>query len=473
VTYSLTTSPAGMLINNATGQITWTPQADQAPGQPIVVRVADAAGNTTGQAFTVALDTPPQLDPIADREVAEGSTVTVTAIADGDSDTLTFDLDGDVPSGAAIDATTGQFSWTPTEAQGPGTYSITVRVTNEADVAVTQAFDVTVNEINQAPLLDPISDVTIDEGELLDFFVIATDLDLPANELTFSLAAGAPAGAAIDPATGRITFTPNESQGGNAYPITVRVADATGATDEQSFAITVNEIDSQPVFAPIGQQIVKQGDTLELIVQAVDPDSPANTIFYSLESGAPEGAAIDPTTGRLTWSVPQDFTPTTIVLAVRATEITGDGPGAAVVSLVEIVVFDPSAAMFDLAMANLNAGPASVAPAPTLPMAMLFDLAGEQKTERLTFDFLPDPRISDVLSGSGLFGTQIGVDTSLRSGGSSETDEETDRTPTDEPLFESPNQSNPLDERTAPDKGDASTRSIPEANDAVIASHWA
>lgn len=488
VTYNLVTSPAGMLIDSATGQLTWTPQADQVPGQSIVVRVADAAGNAAQQSYTVVLDNPPELDPIADRAIAEGSTLTVTAIADGDGDTLVFDLDGDVPSGAAIDAATGQFSWTPTETQGPGTYSITVRVTNEADVAVTQTFDVTVIEINQSPQLDPISDVTIGEGQLLDFFVGATDADLPANELTFSLAAGAPAGATIDPTTGRITFTPSESQGGDTYPITVHVADAAGAAAEQSFAITVDEIDGKPVFEPIDRQIVKPGDALELSVQAADPDLPANAIFYSLEPGTPEGAAIDPTTGLLTWSVPEEFPTSTIELTVRATEVTGDGSGASEVAVVEVTVFDPSAALFDAAINGFRTGPASVSPAPTLPMAMLLDLPGDRKTERLTFDFLPDLRISDVLSGSGLFGMQIGPDTSLRSGRPSETDEETDRTPTEDPLFEPPNESNPLGERNTPDEGDSSMRSDTapndaapndtapndaELNDAVIARHWA
>ncbi len=473
VTYSLTTSPAGMLIDGASGQITWTPQADQAPGQPIVVRVADAAGNTAEQSFTVVLDNPPELDPIADREVAEGSELTVTATADGNGDTLAFDLEGDVPSGAAIDATTGLFSWTPTEAQGPGTYSITVRVTNEADVAVTEAFDVTVTEINLAPLLDPIFDVTIGEGQLLDFFVGVTDLDLPANELTFSLVSGAPAGAAIDPSTGRITFTPNESQGGETYPIEVRVADAAGATDEQSFSITVTELDGKPVFGPIDGPVVKPGDTMEVIVRAVDPDLPANAIVYSLEAGAPEGAAIDPTTGLLTWSVPEDFPPSTIELTVWATEITGDGSGAREEAVVEVTVFDPSAVLFDAAIRDFRSGLASISPAPTLPMAMLLDFPGERQSQRPAFDLLPAPRISSVLSGNGLFGMQIGPDTSLRSGRPSRTDEEPDRPSTKEPLFESPDQSDPMGEQNTPDEGDGSTRSVPEANDAVIARHWA
>jgi hypothetical protein len=45
-------------------------------------------------------------------------------------DILTFSLEGTVPAGAVIDPFTGEFSWVPTEAQGPATYSLTVRVSD-------------------------------------------------------------------------------------------------------------------------------------------------------------------------------------------------------------------------------------------------------------------------------------------------------------------------------------------------------
>ena len=53
--------------------------------------------------------------------------------------TLTFSLVSG-PSGATIDSSTGVFSWTPTESQGPGTYAFSVRVTDglaNTDQAVT------------------------------------------------------------------------------------------------------------------------------------------------------------------------------------------------------------------------------------------------------------------------------------------------------------------------------------------------
>jgi hypothetical protein len=71
---------------------------------------------------------------------------------------------------------------------------------------------------------------------------------VPANNLTFSLAAGAPAGAAIDPVTGRFTWTPTPSQAG-ALNLTVVVTDdgVPAKSDQKSFTLTVNVVDHPPV----------------------------------------------------------------------------------------------------------------------------------------------------------------------------------------------------------------------------------
>ncbi|MGE3640779.1 MAG: S8 family serine peptidase, partial [Pirellulales bacterium] len=73
----------------------------------------------------------PVLAAIGNKSVSEGSLLTFTASAtDANSgQTLTYSLASGAPAGATINATTGVFSWTPTEAQGAGSYSVTVRVT--------------------------------------------------------------------------------------------------------------------------------------------------------------------------------------------------------------------------------------------------------------------------------------------------------------------------------------------------------
>ncbi len=72
----------------------------------------------------------PTVSPIADQVVDELTLMTFTATAsDPEGQTLTFSLQN-TPYGASINSTTGVFTWTPTEEQGPGVYSINVMVSD-------------------------------------------------------------------------------------------------------------------------------------------------------------------------------------------------------------------------------------------------------------------------------------------------------------------------------------------------------
>jgi len=190
-------------------------------------------------------------------------------------------------------------------------------VTN-ASVSLT----LTVIEANSTPTLDPIVDQTIDEGQQLSLTAVASDPDLPAQTLTYSLGAEAPIGATINATNGVITWTPDEAQGPGTYSFVVRVTDdaASPRSATQQFAVTVNEINQPPMLAPVVHQTVNVGATLVVTNLATDPDLPANQLMFNLGPGAPAGAAIDPLTGRLTWTAPADGEPGTNTLTVRVTD---------------------------------------------------------------------------------------------------------------------------------------------------------
>src|SRR5436309_3096985 len=130
------------------------------------------------------------------------------------------------PSGAGINAATGVFSWTPTEAQGPGSYTFIVRITDNGspNLHAEESITVTVNEVNQAPVLAAIGNKTVNEGSLLSFTASEIGRELPRNTLTYTLI-GAPAGAGINGATGVFSWTPIEAQGSGSYTFTVRITD--------------------------------------------------------------------------------------------------------------------------------------------------------------------------------------------------------------------------------------------------------
>ncbi|WP_145234608.1 putative Ig domain-containing protein [Urbifossiella limnaea] len=264
------------------------------------------AAPATADAVVTVVNTPPVLAPIGNRTVNEGNTFTFTATAtDPDAgQTLRFTLDAGAPAGAGIDPTTGVFTWATTEADGPGVYAVTVRVTDDANPAATafETITVTVGEVNLAPVLAAVGDRTVNEGELVTIPATAADPDLPANALTFTLT-GAPAGASIDPTTGVFTWTPTEAQGPATFTFTVRVTDngTPALFDEEAITVTVGEVNTPPVLDPIPDQTVDEGNSLTFTVTAHDGDLPANTLTLSA-TGLPAGATFVPATGVFTWT---------------------------------------------------------------------------------------------------------------------------------------------------------------------------
>ena len=285
LTYSLTAAPAGATVNPTTGVFTWTPGESDGPGTfPVTIRITDSSNATAAVTFTITVtesNSAPVLPAISNQTVAEGALLTVTAAAtDADlpAETLTYSLVA-APTGATLNPTTGAFTWTPSESDGPGTFPITIRVTDSAKATAETSFTISVTESNTAPVLAPITAQSVNEGTLLTLAAAATDADLPSEALTYSLVA-APAGAAINPTTGVFTWTPGESDGAGTFPVTIRVTDSANATAEVSFSITVTEGNTAPVLAAIPAQSVNEGTQLSVDASATDADLPAQTLTY-------------------------------------------------------------------------------------------------------------------------------------------------------------------------------------------------
>ncbi len=187
--------------------------------------------------------------------------------------------------------------------------------------------DTTVNLTNRAPVIVLPETITVNEGETVTITNSTSDPDLPANILTFSLEPGAPAGAVINPNTGVITWPTGEANGPSTNVITVRVKDngvpslsATGTV-----TVIVNEVNSPPSIAALGNYKINEGQLLAVTNFATDSDLPAQHLTFSLGPGAPEGATIDPTSGLFTWR-PADFQGgmTNRISII----VTDDGPGS-------------------------------------------------------------------------------------------------------------------------------------------------
>jgi hypothetical protein len=201
--------------------------------------------------------------------VNELATLTFTASAtDADlpANTLTYSLIG-APSGAAINSTTGVFSWTPTEAQGPGSYMLTVRVTDSGTSPLSddEQITVTVNEVNGVPTLAAIPGMTINEDAgtqtiLLTGISAGGSENQPIRVTASSNNTGLIANPTVTYTSpnnsGSLAFQTAADQNGSAV-VTVTVEDggldnnlntaADNATLNRQFIVTVTAVNDPPV----------------------------------------------------------------------------------------------------------------------------------------------------------------------------------------------------------------------------------
>jgi len=180
-------------------------------------------------------------------------------------------------------------------------YRIRVRTTDQGGLWFERQFTITVTNVNDPPVLVPIGDRSIDELKTLAFAVTATDVDLPAQTLTYA-AAGLPEGATFDPATRQFAWTPTESQGPGSFRMTFCVNDGS-LSDEETITITVAEVNIAPELAAIGNKTAYTRVPLNFMVAGTDADLPANTLQFSA-TALPGEAMLDPTTGLFAWIPP-------------------------------------------------------------------------------------------------------------------------------------------------------------------------
>jgi hypothetical protein len=181
--------------------------------------------------------------------------------------------------------------------------------------------DILADILNTAPVLASIGNKTVNEGNVLPFTASATDINVPIQTLTYSLDAGAPAGASINSSSGVFSWTPTESQGGASYPITIRVTDngLPPKDDFETITVIVNEVNSAPSLTMPSNKTLNELATLTATNTATDSDLPANTLTFALVS-PPSGMSINGSSGVITWTPSEAQGPSTNTISVRVTD---------------------------------------------------------------------------------------------------------------------------------------------------------
>ena len=232
---------------------------------------------------------PPVISPVVAPAATVGTLYSLTVVATDPNlgDTITYSLTA-FPGNMTIGATTGVIAWTPTVAEAPLSL-VTVQATDSLGALSSPlTFGIAVNT---PPLILSNGAATVQQGAAFSHQVIAFDVN--GGPLTFSLVAPIPAGFAINP-SGLITGTATAT-----VTLTVRVADATGLSAQQTFIVTV------PAAADVAPVIISTAVLTGTVNVAYSydvnaTDANGDVIAYSLVT-APTGMTINPTTGLIAW----------------------------------------------------------------------------------------------------------------------------------------------------------------------------
>jgi len=303
LTWKFDTNASWLSFDNVTHHLYGAPWKTDVGWFWVRVGVSDRAGATDFHNFTLAVlnvNDPPLITTKDIGTAYEDSPYSVKCNAtEWDyGDVLTWHLTTNATGWFTINGQTGLLSGIPVN-DDVGSYWVNVSVTDKAMASDFHNFTLVVLNTNDAPEITsiPILNATVHQAYVYD--VNATDVDI-GTVLEYSLELG-PDNMYIDGVTGRIDWTPNDTQVGNNF-VKVKVTDGIFPVS-QSFVISVKgavvQTNHRPEIVVIPDKTVNAKEEFVYHVGAYDADA-GDVLSYRLE-GQPYGMAIN-ATGVITWT---------------------------------------------------------------------------------------------------------------------------------------------------------------------------
>ncbi len=310
ISYALSGNDAALFSIDTNGIVTTAASLDHeaADQRSFTVTATSSDGSIASRMFTVAVgDTnegPSFITdgalPDATEDAVYSGTIRTSDPDSGDTHTInSFDLPAWL---TLIDNGDGTATLRGTPQQlDNGSATFTLHIEDAAGLSSNRTFSLTVNNVNDAPII--ISDSALTIAENIYGVATITALDADGESLTYSIAGGNDAALfSINPTTGYLRFStvpdyenPLDADADHVHELIIRVDDGTGSPDAivtQAIKVTVTDLPDEDL-SPItdldtlagSDGIVDEnstiGSTVGIIANAIDGDA-GQTVAYTL-----------------------------------------------------------------------------------------------------------------------------------------------------------------------------------------------
>ncbi|QUJ66489.1 tandem-95 repeat protein [Photobacterium sp. GJ3] len=272
----------GQLQDLGNGSLRYTPDENQSGNDSFTYTIADNEGSASNVAtVSVIVDTvndAPTISGTPLLSVDQDQTYAFQPTAsDIEHDGLTFSVTN-MPAWASFDPQTGRLSGVP-DNDAVGQYpNVVISVSDGDQSASLPAFTITVNNVNDAPVLTGLPPTEVLEDSHYGFLPQVTDID--GDALTFSIQ-NLPVWASFNSQNGQLSGTPDNSHVGTSSGVMISVTDGTETVSLPAFSITVVNVND----APVGEDMtvtLAEDQNLAILPTMTDVDS----VSLSLVLGA-------------------------------------------------------------------------------------------------------------------------------------------------------------------------------------------
>ncbi len=273
ITLSAANLPSGATFTPATGLFSWSTDYDDAGVYSNISFTATDNGSPNHEdteTITITISNvnrAPILASIGDIVFDEGQILTFTVAAtDPDDDDISLSATA-IPDSATFDPNTGDFRWA-TNFNDAGAYpNITFTATDNGtpNLIDSETITITVNNINQAPILATIGDISMEENQIVTFTIVANDPDGDAITLA---ANNLPDDATFDSNTGDFRWATDFNDAG-IYPNVTFTATDNGTPNQQDSEIITFTVANTLYTIAVSSQV--GGTTSPSGNQTIDP----------------------------------------------------------------------------------------------------------------------------------------------------------------------------------------------------------